>query len=50
MLFAIKGNRDNAPELDGGVIVDARPDLDEYNRKYGDHGYERLVVLKMADD
>ena len=32
MLLAIKGNRDNAPELDGGVIVDARPDLDEYNR------------------
>lgn len=32
MLLAIKGNRDNAPELDGAVIVDARPDLDEYNR------------------
>ena len=31
-LLAIKGNRDNTPELDGGVIVDARPDLDEYNR------------------
>ena len=32
MLLAIKGNRDNEPELDGSVIVDARPDLDEYNR------------------
>ena len=31
-LLAIRGNRDNTPELDGGVIVDARPDLDEYNR------------------
>jgi SecD/SecF fusion protein len=31
-LLAIKGNRENTPELDGGVIVDARPDLDEYNR------------------
>jgi len=31
-LLAIKGNRDNTTELDGGVIVDARPDLDEYNR------------------
>jgi SecD/SecF fusion protein len=32
MMLAIKGNRDNQPELDGSVIVDARPDLDEYNR------------------
>src|SRR6056300_259343 len=32
MLLAIKGNRDNEPELDGSVIVDARPDLAEYNR------------------
>ena len=31
-LLAIKTNREGAPELDGGVIVDARPDLDEYNR------------------
>lgn len=31
-LLAIKKNREGAPELDGGVIVDARPDLDEYNR------------------
>lgn len=32
MMFAIKGNREDAPELDGGVIVDAREDIDEYNR------------------
>ena len=31
-LLAIKTNREGTPELDGGVIVDARPDLDEYNR------------------
>ena len=31
-LFAIRGNREGTPELDGAVIVDARPDLDEYNR------------------
>ncbi len=31
-LLAIKANREGTPELDGGVIVDARPDLDEYNR------------------
>ncbi len=31
-LLAIKTNRNGMPELDGGVIVDARPDLDEYNR------------------
>ena len=31
-LFAIRGNREGTPELDGDVIVDARPDLDEYNR------------------
>jgi len=32
MLLAIKGNRDNTPELDGSVITDASPDVDEYNR------------------
>ncbi|MEY2963720.1 MAG: hypothetical protein RL754_981 [Bacteroidota bacterium] len=31
-LLAVRGNRENTPELDGGVIVDARPDIDEYNR------------------
>ena len=31
-LFAIRGNREGTPELDGSVIVDARPYLDEYNR------------------
>ena len=31
-LLAIKTNREGTPELDGGVIFDARPDLDEYNR------------------
>jgi len=31
-LLAIRTNREGTPELDGGVIVDARPDLDEYNR------------------
>jgi len=31
-LLAIKGNRDNAPDLDGGVVVDAYKDFDEYNR------------------
>jgi SecD/SecF fusion protein len=32
ILFAIKGNNEGIPDLDGGAIVDARPDLDEYNR------------------
>lgn len=31
-LLAVRGNRENKPELDGGVITDARPDIDEYNR------------------
>lgn len=32
VLLAIKGNRDNTPELDGGVIVNARDDMDEFNK------------------
>jgi SecD/SecF fusion protein len=31
-LLAIRGNRDNAPDLDGGVVVDARQDFDQRNR------------------
>ena len=32
ILIAVKGNRDNKPDLDGGVVVDARSDFDEFNR------------------
>jgi len=32
ILFAIKGNRDNTPELDGSAITDARHQYDEQNR------------------
>ena len=31
LLIALQGNRDNEPELDGGVIVDARQDFDQGN-------------------
>jgi len=31
-LMAIQGNRENTPDLDGGVVVDARSDFDEFNR------------------
>ena len=31
-LLAIKGNRENTPDLDGGVVVSARGDYDEFNR------------------
>lgn len=31
-LLAVRGNRDNAPDLDGGVIVDAKQDFDQRNR------------------
>lgn len=31
-LLAIRGNRDNTPDLDGGVIVDAKQDFDQRNR------------------
>ena len=31
-LLAIKGNRENKPDLDGGVVVNARGDYDEFNR------------------
>jgi len=32
MLFAIQGNRESKPDLDGSVVVDARADFDEFNR------------------
>ena len=32
ILFAIKGNRDNAPELDGSDITDARHEYDDRNQ------------------
>ena len=31
LLIALQGNRDNEPELDGGVIVDARQEFDQGN-------------------
>ncbi len=31
LLVALQGNRDNEPELDGGVIVDARQEFDQGN-------------------
>lgn len=31
LLIALQGNRDNDPELDGGVIVDARQEFDQGN-------------------
>jgi SecD/SecF fusion protein len=31
-LLAVHGNRDNTPDLDGGVVVDARQDFDQRNR------------------
>lgn len=31
-LLAIKGNRDNKPDLSGDVVIDARQDFDERNR------------------
>lgn len=31
-LLAIEGNREGIPELDGGVITDARQDFDEYGK------------------
>ncbi|MDX5446805.1 MAG: protein translocase subunit SecDF, partial [Bacteroidota bacterium] len=31
-LLAVQGNREGKPELSGDVIVDARPDFDEFNR------------------
>ncbi len=31
-LIAVQGNRDNKPDLDGGVVVNARKDIDEFNR------------------
>ncbi len=31
-LLAIQGNRENTPDLDGSVVVDARKDFDEFNR------------------
>lgn len=32
VLLAIKGNRENKPDLDGSVVVNARDDMDEFNR------------------
>lgn len=31
-LYAIKGNRDGKPALSGGVVVDARPDFDQFGK------------------
>lgn len=55
-LFAIRGNREGTPELDGAVIVDARPDLDEYNRNIvtmamngsGAQKWQRLTAAAAA--
>lgn len=57
-LIALKGNRDNTPELDGGSIIDARNDFDQGNNPVvtmamdgnGSSIWERITGEEAAKD